>query len=151
MRAVVQRVSSASVTVDGRILSQIERGFLVLVGFSDTDTDENLQWTARKIVGLRVFEDLEGKMNLGLAEIGGEILAVSQFTLYADVQKGRRPAFVEAASPELAEKLFDRFCSLLESEGFSVRRGVFRAKMSIGLINEGPVTIIVEQRRRLSP
>jgi len=144
MKCVVQRVSSASVTVEGEVVSSIAKGFLLLVGFTHNDNDEALGWMARKVATLRIFEDDEGKMNRSLADVGGEILAVSQFTLYADVVKGRRPAFISAAPPELAVKLFDRFCSLLEGEGVAVRRGIFRAKMAVALVNDGPVTIVIE-------
>ena len=144
MRAVVQRVSSASVTVDGQVVGQIERGFLVLAGFTHTDDEASIIWAVRKIAGLRVFEDGDGKMNLSLADVRGAVLAVSQFTLYADITKGRRPAFTAAARPEVATRLFDRFCQLLEMEGLPVSRGVFGAKMEVSLVNDGPVTIIVE-------
>ncbi len=144
MKSVVQRVSSASVTVDGQIVSTIGKGFLLLVGLTHNDTDESLTWMARKVASLRIFEDSEDKMNLSLADVGGEILAVSQFTLYADIIKGRRPAFISAAPPEQAVKLFDQFCSLLESESVPVKRGIFRAKMEVSLVNDGPVTILIE-------
>jgi D-tyrosyl-tRNA(Tyr) deacylase len=141
MRAVVQRVSSAQVTVDGQVVGQIERGFLVLVGIAPSDGEAEAQHLARKIAGLRVFEDDDGKMNRGLAEIGGAVLAVSQFTLYGDVRKGRRPSFIGAARPEQAEPLYQRFCQLLAAEGVAVEQGVFQAHMQIALVNDGPVTI----------
>ena len=141
MRAVVQRVSAASVTVDGAVVGQIERGFLVLVGITHRDGEAEAAYLARKIVGLRVFEDDDGKMNLSLTEIGGAVLAVSQFTLYGDVRKGRRPSFIDAARPEQAEPLYQRFCQLLAAEGVAVEQGVFQAHMQITLINDGPVTI----------
>lgn len=141
MRAVIQRVSSAQVTVDARVVGQIERGFLVLVGITHNDGEAEAQTLARKIAGLRVFEDADGKMNLGLAEIAGAVLAVSQFTLYGDVRKGRRPSFTEAARPEQAEPLYQRFCQLLAAEGVAVAQGVFQAHMEIALVNDGPVTI----------
>jgi len=144
MKCVLQRVSSASVSVEGKLVSSIGKGFLLLAGFTHTDNEDSLVWMARKISTLRIFEDEAGKMNLGLSDVTGEILAVSQFTLYADIQKGRRPAFVAAASPEIAVKLFDRFCSLLEREALTVKRGVFRAHMEVALFNNGPVTIILE-------
>ena len=141
MRAVVQRVSSAQVTVAGEVVGQIERGFLVLVGITHGDGEAEAHYLARKIVGLRVFEDDGGKMNLGLTDIGGAVLAVSQFTLYGDVRKGRRPSFIDAARPEQAEPLYQRFCQLLAAEGVAVEQGVFQAHMQISLVNDGPVTI----------
>lgn len=144
MKCVIQRVSSASVTVECEVVASIARGFLLLVGFTHNDDEEALDWMARKVATLRIFEDEGGKMNRSLNDVGGEILAVSQFTLYADVVKGRRPAFISAAPPEQAMQLFDRFCSLLEGQGVSVKRGIFRAKMAVALVNEGPVTIVIE-------
>jgi D-tyrosyl-tRNA(Tyr) deacylase len=141
MRAVVQRVSSAQVAVNGQIVGQIERGFLVLVGITHTDGEAEAAYLARKIIGLRVFEDDGGKMNLGLTDIGGAVLAVSQFTLFGDVRKGRRPSFIEAARPEHAEPLYQRFCHLLTAEGVAVEQGVFQTHMQITLVNDGPVTI----------
>ncbi|HAJ36543.1 MAG TPA: D-tyrosyl-tRNA(Tyr) deacylase [Chloroflexi bacterium] len=141
MRAVVQRVSSAQVTVAGEVVGQIARGFLVLVGITHSDDVAEAAYLARKIVGLRVFEDDDGKMNLSLTDIGGAVLAVSQFTLYGDVRKGRRPSFTDAARPEQAEPLYQRFCQLLAAEGVAVEQGVFQAHMQITLVNDGPVTI----------
>ncbi len=141
MRAVVQRVSSAQVTVAGQVVGQIGRGFLVLVGISPSDGEAEAHYLARKIAGLRVFEDDDGKMNRGLAEIDGAVLAVSQFTLYGDVRKGRRPSFIDAARPEQAEPLYQRFCQLLAAEGAAVEQGVFQAHMQITLVNDGPVTL----------
>ncbi len=150
MRAVLQRVSQASVKVDGKTVSAIGRGFLVLLGIARDDEIEALEWSAKKIAGLRIFEDEQDKMNLSLAGVGGEVLVVSQFTLHADVRKGRRPAFLEAAPPEKAEPFYEKFCELLEAEGVSVKKGVFGAKMEIGLVNEGPVTILVERQKNSS-
>lgn len=144
MRAVIQRVSSAQVEVDGAVVGQIGKGFLVLVGFTEGDDEPTLEWAVRKIAGLRLFEDGDGKMNLGLADVGGSVLAVSQFTLYADIVKGRRPSFTAAARPEIAERLYDRFCELLEAQGLVVARGIFGAKMAVSLMNDGPVTIFLE-------
>jgi D-tyrosyl-tRNA(Tyr) deacylase len=141
MRAVVQRVSSAQVTVAGEVVGQIAHGFLVLVGIAHSDGEAEAAYLARKIVGLRVFEDNDGKMNLSLRDIGGAVLAVSQFTLYGDVRKGRRPSFIDAARPEQAEPLYQRFCQLLAAEGVAVEQGVFQAHMQIALVNDGPVTI----------
>lgn len=146
MRAVIQRVRSAQVTVDEQVVGQIERGFLVLVGITHSDGEAEARTLARKIVGLRVFEDDDGKMNLSLADIGGAVLAVSQFTLYGDVRKGRRPSFIDAARPEQAEPLYQRFCQLLAAEGVAVEQGVFQAHMQIALVNDGPVTIWMDTR-----
>ncbi|MCX6041847.1 MAG: D-aminoacyl-tRNA deacylase [Caldilinea sp.] len=141
MRAVVQRVSSAQVRVAGQVVGQIERGFLVLVGITHSDGEAEARALARKLVGLRLFDDADGKMNLSLADVGGAVLSVSQFTLYGDVRKGRRPSFVDAARPEQAEPLYQRFCHLLAAEGVAVAQGVFQAHMEIVLVNDGPVTL----------
>jgi len=141
MRAVIQRVSTAQVTVHGEVVGQIGRGFLVLLGVTAADGEAEAALLARKIAGLRVFEDDGGKMNLALADVGGAVLAVSQFTLYADVRKGRRPSFIAAARPEQAEPLYQRFCTLLGAEGVPVQQGVFQAEMQVSLVNDGPVTI----------
>ena len=141
MRAVIQRVTSAQVRVDGQVVGQIGQGFLVLLGIAHGDGDEEALYPARKIVGLRVFEDNDGKMNLALGDVGGSVLAVSQFTLYGDVRKGRRPSFIDAARPEHAEPLYQRFCRMLAAEGVAVQQGVFQAHMEISLVNDGPVTI----------
>jgi D-aminoacyl-tRNA deacylase len=147
MRAVVQRVSEASVTVDGEIVGQIGRGFLVLLGIAHADGEKEAAWLARKIAGLRIFEDGEGKMNLGLADVYGSVLAVSQFTLYGDARKGRRPSFVDAARPEHAQPLYAHFCDELAKEGIPVERGVFQAEMKVALINDGPVTLWLETEK----
>lgn len=141
MRAVIQRVTSAQVRVDGQVVGQIGQGFLVLLGIAHADGDEEALYLARKIAGLRVFEDNDGKMNLALGDVGGSVLAVSQFTLYGDVRKGRRPSFIDAARPEHAEPLYQRFCRMLAAEGVAVQQGVFQAHMEISLVNDGPVTI----------
>ena len=141
MRAVIQRVSAAQVTVQGEVVGQIGRGYLVLLGVTVADSEAEAALLARKIAGLRVFEDDGGKMNLALADVGGAVLAVSQFTLYADVRKGRRPSFIAAARPEQAEPLYQRFCALLRAEGVAVEQGVFQAEMQVSLVNDGPVTI----------
>jgi D-tyrosyl-tRNA(Tyr) deacylase len=141
MRAVVQRVTEASVEVDGALVGQIQLGFLVLLGIAAYDGEGEAAYLARKIAGLRLFEDEAGKMNLGLTEVGGAVLAVSQFTLYGDARKGRRPSFSEAAAPELAEPLYARFCDHLEAEGVLVARGLFQAHMVVSLVNDGPVTL----------
>ncbi len=141
MRAVVQRVSEASVVVDGQTVGQIGKGFLILLGISHEDGEAEARWLARKIAGLRVFEDDAGKMNLALQDVGGGILVVSQFTLYGDVRKGRRPSFVNAARPEHAQPLYQRFCELIAGEGIPVERGIFQAHMDVRLTNDGPVTL----------
>ena len=141
MRAVIQRVSSAQVSVDGEVVGRVGRGFLVLLGIAPDDGEAEAQYLARKVAGLRVFEDDGGKMNLALGDVGGAVQAVSQFTLYGDVRKGRRPSFVDAARPEHAEPLYQCFCRLLAAEGLAVQQGVFQAHMEIALVNDGPVTI----------
>ena len=141
MRAVVQRVSQASVVVDGTVVGAIGVGFLVLLGITHEDGEAEARWLARKIAGLRVFEDAAGKMNLSLADVGGAVLAVSQFTLYGDVRKGRRPSFVRAARPEQAKPLYERFCHFVAQEGIPVEQGVFQAHMEVALVNDGPVTL----------
>ncbi len=144
MRAVVQRVSSASVTVAGVQVGAIERGFLVLVGATHSDGRAEVEWLAHKIAGLRIFEDEAGKMNLGLADIGGAVLVVSQFTLYGDTRKGRRPSFTDAARPEQAEPLIDTLVEQLRGEGLAVATGQFRAEMQVALVNDGPVTLWID-------
>ena len=142
---VLQRVSRASVSVGSRVVGEIGRGFLVLAGFSPSDGDEQLQWMADKIAGLRLFADGEGRMNLGLAEVGGAVLVVSQFTLYGDARKGRRPSFVAAAPPQQAEPLYERFAAALAQRGIPVETGEFGALMQISLVNDGPVTLLLER------
>lgn len=141
MRAVVQRVSQASVTVDGQTVSSIACGFLILLGVTHNDGEAEALYLARKVAGLRVFEDSAGKLNLGLAEVTGSALVVSQFTLYGDVRKGRRPSFIDAARPEQAVQLYQRFCQLLAEQGIAVQQGVFQAHMAVALVNDGPVTL----------
>ena len=141
MRAVVQRVSSASVTVDGAVVGAIERGFLILLGITHDDSEAEAVYLAHKIAGLRLFEDADGKLNLSLTEIGGSVLVVSQFTLYGNARKGRRPSFIHAARPEQANPLYERFCELVAQEGIPVQRGVFQAEMQVALVNDGPVTL----------
>lgn len=145
MRVVLQRVKEASVTVDGSIIGQIDRGFLLLVGVTHEDTLDQVNWLADKIAGLRVFEDEEERMNCSLDDVDGKILSVSQFTLYGDVKKGRRPAFTEAAKPDLANELYEAFNTRLRSNGVTVETGQFGAMMDIALINDGPVTLILEK------
>jgi D-tyrosyl-tRNA(Tyr) deacylase len=149
MRAVIQRVSKSSVTVDGWVVGSIERGFLVLVGVTHGDTRVEADWLARKIAGLRLFEDEAGKMNLGLTDIGGSVLVVSQFTLYGDARKGRRPDFLQAARPEQAEPLITYFVDRLRDLGVTVDTGQFRATMQVSLVNDGPVTLLLDTRDSL--
>jgi D-tyrosyl-tRNA(Tyr) deacylase len=147
MRIVLQRVSRAEVRVDGRVTGKIGPGLLVLAGFAPGDTDETLQWMAEKILTLRVFGDTEGKMNLALGDVGGGLLVVSQFTLYGDASKGRRPSFVGAAPPEAAAAWYERFVAVLRerSGGVPVETGVFGAMMDVELVNAGPVTLILDK------
>ncbi len=145
MRALIQRVSEASVTVDGEVVGAIDRGLVVLVGVKEGDTEEEADWLARKIAGLRIFEDREGRMNVGLLDVGGQALVVSQFTLYADASKGRRPSFVDAAPPEVAEPLVDHFVQALRDHRVPVEEGVFGAMMMVEIHNDGPVTIMLER------
>ena len=138
MRVVLQRVSRASVRIEGRVVAAIDRGFLVLVGYTSEDTDARLQWMTDKIVGLRLFADDEGKMNRDIREVGGAILVVSQFTLYADARKGRRPSFIGAAPPEQATVKHQQFVQLLAARGVDVATGEFGAMMDVELVNDGP-------------
>ena len=145
MRAVVQRVSRGQVSVDNKVVASIHRGLVVLLGVSPTDTSQDAQSLAEKVVNLRIFEDDAGKMNLSCLDVNGEILAVSQFTLYADTRRGRRPSFTGAAKPDLAEPLCERFVESLRAMGVSAQTGIFGAHMLVELINDGPVTILLEQ------
>jgi D-tyrosyl-tRNA(Tyr) deacylase len=145
MRIVLQRVSRASVSIAGGPARGIERGYCLLVGFTHADTVEQVVWMAEKVAGLRVFSDPEGKMNLALAEVGGAVLVVSQFTLYGDAAKGRRPSFIDAARPEAAIPLYDRFVAELGSRGLPVESGEFGADMQVEIHNDGPVTILLER------
>ena len=146
MRACVQRVSRASVTVEGEVVGRIGVGFLVLLGVAADDTEEDARQLAAKITGLRVFEDAEGKMNLSLADVGGALLVVSQFTLLGDCRKGRRPNFTAAAGPDLAEKLYEVFVAHARKEGIFVATGRFRQHMQVELVNDGPVTLLLDTR-----
>jgi D-aminoacyl-tRNA deacylase len=146
VRIVLQRVRNASVTVEGEEISEIGPGLLLLVGVERGDGETEADWLAEKVAGLRIFGDENGKMNLGVRDVGGEILAVSQFTLIADTRKGKRPSFVGAAPPEEAERLFDYFCERLRAAGVgSVKTGSFGAMMDVALVNDGPVTIVLER------
>ena len=141
MRALIQRVTEAKVMVGDDVVGAIEKGLLILIGITHDDGAAEAAYLARKITKLRLFEDAEGKMNRSLVDVGGAILAVSQFTLYGDVRKGRRPSFTRAAPADVAEPLYRRFCALLESEGAIVRQGVYQAHMQIHLVNDGPVSL----------
>lgn len=145
MRALIQRVSQASVTVDSRVVGEIGRGFVVLLGVTHNDGPEEAKWLARKVASLRIFEDAEGKMNASLADVDGSVLVISQFTLYGDARKGRRPSFIAAARPEHAEPLVETFTSTLEERGFTVASGVFGAHMLVSIHNDGPVTLMLER------
>ena len=145
MRVLLQRVSRAEVRVEARVTGKIARGFLLLIGLTHTDTEETLGWMAEKVAGLRLFGDAEGKMNLALADVGGAVLVVSQFTLYGDAQKGRRPSFIDAARPDQAQPLYERFCALLRAQQLTVETGEFGAMMDVELVNDGPVTLWLEK------
>ena len=145
MRAVVQRVSEAAVRIDGETAGRIGAGLLVLVGFGPDDGEDELAWMAEKVAGLRVFPDEDGRMDRGLDDVGGSLLVVSQFTLYGDVSRGRRPSFTGAAGPERAETLYERFLELCRGTGVPVESGEFGAMMDVELVNDGPVTLVVER------
>lgn len=145
MRVLLQRVSRAEVRVDGAVRGRIDTGFCLLVGFTGTDGAEQVAWMADKVAGLRLFTDADGKMNLGLAEVGGAVLVVSQFTLYGDAAKGRRPSFVDAARPEVAIPLYEAFIARLRELGLTVATGEFGAHMAVDLVNDGPVTLWLER------
>ncbi|MFH2067430.1 MAG: D-aminoacyl-tRNA deacylase [Pseudomonadota bacterium] len=144
MKAVIQRVKQSSVTVDGKIVGSIQRGMLILLGVSQEDRESDAGYLADKIANLRIFEDAAGKMNLSLLDTGGEALVVSQFTLLGDCRKGRRPSFIDAAPPEKAGQLYEYFIQMLRGMGVPVQTGIFRAMMDVSLVNDGPVTLILE-------
>ena len=147
MRCVIQRVTEASVTVEGEVIGQIGRGFMVLIGVSAEDTDKDLKYMAEKVTNLRIFEDGQGKMNLSLKDVGGAILAVSQFTLYGDARGSRRPSFIQAARPEQANALYEQLVAAWRAQGLTVETGRFRAEMQVALINDGPVTILMDSTK----
>jgi D-aminoacyl-tRNA deacylase len=144
MRVLLQRVTRAEVRVDERVTGRIERGYLLLVGITHDDDDARVAWMADKVAGLRLFADADGKMNLSLADVGGAVLVVSQFTLYGDATKGRRPSFIQAARPEVAIPLYERFIALLRDHELRVETGEFGAAMQVELVNDGPVTLPLE-------
>lgn len=145
MRVVIQRVGEASVTVEDQVIGKIGLGYVVLIGVTHEDGYQQAEWLARKIAGLRLFEDECGRTNLSLADVNGEVMVVSQFTLYADARKGRRPSFTDAAPPEQAEPLIAHFIDTLRTEGASVTTGIFQAHMRVALVNDGPVTLVLER------
>lgn len=147
MRAVIQRVTDADVTVDNKITGSIGKGFVVLLGVEDGDTTADADYMVEKITGLRVFEDEEGKMNLSMMDVGGEMLAVSQFTLLGDVRKGKRPSFTKAARPEQAVELYDYFTAKVREKGVKVGEGIFQAEMLVRINNDGPVTILLDSKK----
>lgn len=147
MRAVVQRVSSSSVTVDGSVIGSTKQGLLVLVGVTDTDTTEDVQYICDKVSHLRIFEDEQDKMNLSVLDVGGEVCVVSQFTLYGDARKGRRPNFMKAASPEMAERLYLELVEAFKGRGLIVSTGQFQTHMQVSLVNDGPVTILLDSSK----
>ena len=146
MRFVIQRVNEASVSIEGNTVGQIEKGFLVLIGVSNDDTKEIADKMIKKLIGMRIFEDENGKMNLSIEQIGGQVLSISQFTLYANCKKGRRPSFDQAARPEIASPLYDAFNDALRKTGLVVKPGIFGAEMKVRLLNDGPVTLILDSR-----
>ncbi len=147
MRAVIQRVARAEVRVEGKVVGAVGKGLLVLLGVAQEDDDDAARYLADKTAALRIFEDPAGKMNLALAEVGGGVLVVSQFTLLGDLRKGNRPSFTGAAPPERANALYERFCGLLREKGLGVATGVFRAHMDVELVNDGPVTVLLDSTR----
>ena len=147
MRAVIQRVSESSVRVDGKVVGEIGKGIMVLLGVEEGDTEKEAQYIADKVIGLRIFEDEEGKMNHSLQEVGGELLAISQFTLLGDARKGRRPSYSNAARPEEANRLYEYFVEKVKATGTKVEKGVFQADMKVSLVNDGPVTILLDSQR----
>ncbi len=144
MRAILTRVKSASVVIDGETVGQIGKGFLILLGVGPNDTEKECRYLVEKALGLRIFEDENGKMNLGLEAVGGEVLVVSQFTLYGNCRKGRRPSFTDAAGPELGEQLYEKFLSICEELGYPPQHGRFGADMQVESVNDGPVTLILD-------
>jgi D-tyrosyl-tRNA(Tyr) deacylase len=147
MRAVVQRVIKADVTVEEKVTGSIEKGLMVLLGVEDEDEEADAVYLAEKIAGLRIFEDEEGKMNLSVKDVGGDLLTVSQFTLFGDCRKGKRPSFIKAARPEKANALYRKFVSLCQEQGLHVEEGIFQAEMLVRIYNDGPVTILMDSKK----
>ena len=149
MRVVIQRVSEANVTVDNKVVGQIDQGLLILLGIVNDDTTQDIEWLCKKIQGLRIFNDEEGKMNLSIQEIKGRFLVISQFTLHASTKKGNRPSYIHAAKPEISEPLYEQFVETLEAlTGSKIEKGIFGADMKVKLVNDGPVTIIIDSKNR---
>ncbi|MEK8131506.1 D-aminoacyl-tRNA deacylase [Paenibacillus filicis] len=148
MKVVLQRSKAASVAVNGETVGSIPRGLVLLVGVAEGDTEQDARYVAEKVAGLRIFEDESGKMNMSVQETGGQVLSISQFTLYGDCRKGRRPNFMAAARPEIAEPLYERFNALLREQGLHVETGRFGCMMDVSLVNDGPVTLIIESKSR---
>lgn len=149
MKVVIQRVSHASVTIAGKIVADIQKGLLVLVGIEDEDTNEDIEWLANKIINLRIFGDTNGVMNLSVQDVDGDIIAVSQFTLHASTKKGNRPSYLKSAKPEISIPLYERFVQQLETvSGKKIQTGIFAADMKVSLLNDGPVTIIIDSKNR---
>ena len=146
MRAVIQRVNEASVQVENQVTGSIKKGMVILLGVQNGDTEEDVRWLAEKCINLRIYDNEEGKFHFSLLDIEGEVLVISQFTLYGDCKKGRRPSFTEAALPELAETLYNRFVQVMREKGMKVETGVFAARMLVNIQNSGPVTLIVDSR-----
>ncbi|MGO4927695.1 D-aminoacyl-tRNA deacylase [Fundicoccus sp. Sow4_F4] len=147
MRVVIQKSLQSSVTIDQEITGQIEKGFVLLVGVTHEDTEEDAEYCARKIAKMRIFEDEDDKMNLSLSQVGGEILSISQFTLFANTRKGNRPSFTDSARPEQAEALYDYFNDQLKNQGFKVETGRFGAMMQVSILNDGPVTVLIDSKK----
>ncbi|MBQ3114858.1 MAG: D-tyrosyl-tRNA(Tyr) deacylase [Clostridia bacterium] len=147
MRAVVQRVSYASVKVDGIVTGEVKKGLLVLLAVCDDDTKKDLEYMADKVAGLRIFEDNDEKMNLSVMDIGGEVLVISQFTLYGDCRKGKRPSFVSAGEPNYANMMYEEFINSIKERGITVEKGIFGADMKVELLNDGPVTILLDSKK----
>lgn len=148
MRAVVQRVKNASVSVDSKVVGSIDCGLLIFLGITHTDTDKEIDWLVKKIIDLRIFNDSEDKMNLGLSDVNGSLLVISQFTLYGNCIKGRRPSFIEAAKPDLANVLYEKFLKKCKEMNFKTESGIFGADMKVELLNDGPVTLIIDTKDR---
>ena len=149
MRAVIQRVSEASVKVDGKVTGAIKEGLLILVGIEDADTGEDIEWLTKKIAGLRIFNDENGVMNRSVMEVGGGLLAVSQFTLMASTKKGNRPSYIRASKGDFAQPMYEKFCQALKTEtGKKIEKGIFGADMKVSLLNDGPVTIIMDTKNK---